>query len=64
MEINPLANIMAYTVVMDVLVFSKEVFENVSSIPVFVSSMYYYYPALIVDGYFWWDIPTYYMLKL
>ena len=28
---------MAYTVVMDVLVFSKEVFENVSSIPVFVS---------------------------
>ena len=37
MEINPLANIMAYTVVMDVLVFSKEVFENVSSIPVYVS---------------------------
>ena len=32
---------MAYTVVMDVLVFSKEVFENVSSIPVFVSMNYY-----------------------
>ena len=39
---------MAYTVVMDVLVFSKEVFENVSSIPVFVS-MYHYLRAAVPD---------------